>query len=120
MNHDDVGTGVPLLLIHGFPLDRSLWQPQVKGLQGAARIIAPDLRGFGAAQDGPATVTMDDYAADLEALLGALHIPQAVVCGLSMGGYVALALLAKAPHLVKGLILCNTRAGADRPMRDVT
>jgi len=111
--YDDVGNGVPLLLIHGYPLDRSLWRSQIEGLQAVARLIAPDLRGFGQSGDAPDVMTMDDYAADLKVLLDALNVKQAVVCGLSMGGYIALALLAKHPNMVKGLILANTRAGAD-------
>jgi len=113
IEYDDVGNGMPLLLIHGFPLDRSLWRSQIEGLQSAARVIAPDLRGFGQSGDAPETMTMDEYAADLKALLDALNVKQAVVCGLSMGGYIALAFLAKYPGMLKGLILANTRAGAD-------
>jgi len=111
--YDDVGNGVPLLMIHGFPLDRTVWRSQIEGLQSVARVIAPDLRGFGQSGDAPETMTMDDYAADLKALLDALSLTQAVVCGLSMGGYAALAFLARYPAVVKGLILANTRAAAD-------
>ena len=111
--YDDVGNGTPLLLVHGFPLDRALWRTQIEGLHSVARLIAPDLRGFGQSSDAPDTMTMNDYAADLKALLHALNIERAVVCGLSMGGYIALAFLAKYPEAVKGLILANTRAGAD-------
>jgi pimeloyl-ACP methyl ester carboxylesterase len=117
--YDDLGNGVPLLLIHGFPLDRSLWRSQIEGLQNVARVIAPDLRGFGQSGDAPETMSMDDYAADLKALLDALNVKQAVVCGLSMGGYIALAFHARYPGVVKGLILANTRAGADsEPARE--
>jgi pimeloyl-ACP methyl ester carboxylesterase len=111
--YDDLGNGVPLLLIHGFPLDRTLWRSQIEALQSSARVIAPDLRGFGQSGEAPETMTMEDYAADLKALLHSLNIEHTVVCGLSMGGYIALAFLAKYPEAVKGLILCNTRAGAD-------
>lgn len=111
--YEDVGNGVPLLLIHGFPLDHTVWRSQIEGLQTSARLIAPDLRGFGASGDAPDVMTMDDYADDLQALLHSLSVRQVVVCGLSMGGYIALAFLAKYPDLVKGLILANTRAGAD-------
>ncbi len=113
IEYDDVGNGAPLLLIHGFPLDRALWRAQIEDLHNIARVIAPDLRGFGQSGDAPETMAMDDYAADLRALLDGLNIGPAVVCGLSMGGYIALAFLAKYPDVVKGLILCNTRAGAD-------
>lgn len=113
IEYDDIGNGTPLLLIHGFPLDRTMWRAQAEGLQSVARVIAPDLRGFGQSGNAPESMTMEDYAADAKALLDALNVKQAVVCGLSMGGYVALAFLAKYRHLVKGLILCNTRSGAD-------
>lgn len=113
MTFDDIGSGYPLLLIHGFPHDRTLWQAQLHGLGDGIRVIAPDLRGFGGSTDVPGTMTMDAYAADLEHLLEELGVTEAVICGLSMGGYVALALLAAYPNVVRGLILCNTRAGAD-------
>lgn len=113
LNYDDAGQGLPILLIHGFPHDRRLWNAQVAGLQDTARVIAPDLRGFGTSIDPTGTMTMDDYAADLHALLEELGIQKVVVAGLSMGGYIALAFLERYPAVVKGLILCNTRAGAD-------
>ena len=111
--YEDVGNGTPLLLIHGFPLDHHMWRSQIEGLQTVARLIAPDLRGFGYSGDAPEVMTMDDYAADLHALLHSLNIKQIVLCGLSMGGYIALAFLAKYPDAVTGLILANTRAAAD-------
>lgn len=113
MQYDDAGQGIPLLLVHGFPLDRSLWRAQVEGLQDAARVIAPDLRGFGGTDAGPKTTTMDDHVADLVTLIRTLDLERVVLCGLSMGGYIALAFLARHPEMVRGLILCNTRAGAD-------
>jgi pimeloyl-ACP methyl ester carboxylesterase len=105
---------VPLLLIHAFPFDRTLWRAQVAGLQQHYRVIAPDLRGFGRSSeaDGSA-ISMEQYAADLHALLDSLNVKQAVIGGLSMGGYVALAFLAQSPDRVKGLILANTRALPD-------
>ncbi len=113
MEYTDNGQGTPLLLIHGFPHDRSLWQPQLDGLPDLARMIAPDLSGFGASGAALDTMSMDDYATDLKDLLDKLDIKQAVVCGLSMGGYIALAFHARYPDAVKGLILCNTRATPD-------
>jgi len=113
LEYDDAGKGLPLLLIHGFPHDRRLWRSQIAGLEGTARVIAPDLRGFGASGDPAGTMSMDEHAADLHALLEELGIQKVVVAGLSMGGYIALAFLARYPTVVKGLILCNTRAAAD-------
>jgi pimeloyl-ACP methyl ester carboxylesterase len=98
-----------LLLVHGFPLDHTLWEPQVESLREVARVLAPDLPGFGTSMAPRTTMTMDDYA---DALAPMVDAP-CVICGLSMGGYVALAFLAKHPDKVRGLILCNTRAGAD-------
>jgi pimeloyl-ACP methyl ester carboxylesterase len=102
-----------LLLVHGFPLDHSLWQPQVAGLSGVARVIAPDLPGFGTSAAPRTTMSMDDYADGLRAALDTMGIARVVLGGLSMGGYVALAFVAKFPDVVQGLVLCNTRAGAD-------
>ncbi len=114
LEYDDLGNGTPLLFIHGFPLDRSMWGPQVNALQKVCRVIAPDLRGFGQSNDTDGqAVTMETYADDMKALLDSLNVQQAVLCGLSMGGYIALAFVAKHVNRVKGLILSNTKAGAD-------
>lgn len=112
--HIDVGHGLPVVLLHAFPLNRSMWEAQVAALLGECRCIVPDLRGFG---DSPATgpYTMDRYADDVAALLDALQIERAVIGGLSMGGYVALALWRRHRHLVRALILADTRASADTP-----
>ena len=114
IEYDDIGNGVPLLLIHGFPLDRTLWRTQIAGLSQLYRVIAPDLRGFGHSSetDGEA-VTMDQYAADLKSLLDSVNVQQAVIGGISMGGYIALAFYAQYADRVKGLILANTRAVPD-------
>jgi 3-oxoadipate enol-lactonase len=110
--YDDVGSGTPLLFIHGWPHNRSLWAAQLGGLQTQARCIAPDLRGFGESNFGT-PVSIDQYADDLAALLTFIGVEQAVVCGLSMGGYVALAMLRRHRPLLRGLILTSTRATAD-------
>jgi 3-oxoadipate enol-lactonase len=111
---DDVGSGLPLLFIHGWPHDRSLWAAQLSGLQTQARCLAPDLRGFGDSSVVP-PFSIDQYADDLAALLAMLGIERAVVCGLSMGGYVALSMLRRHRTLLRGLILTSTRATADTP-----
>src|SRR5450759_3587821 len=111
LEYDDLGNGTALLFIHGFPLDRSMWGPQVNALQKVCRVIAPDLRGFGQSSDTDGqAVTMETYAEDMKALLDSLNVKQVVVCGLSMGGYIALAFIAKYADRVKGLILSNTKA----------
>lgn len=106
-------TGDPLLLIHGFPLGSAMWRPQVESPPPGWRVIAPDLRGFGNSPAPAGPVTMDSMADDLAALLAGLGVSSAVVCGLSMGGYVAFALLRRHPSLVRGLVLCDTKADAD-------
>lgn len=112
--YDDVGTGVPLLFIHGWPHNRTLWAAQLNGLPTQARCLAPDLRGFGGSSVEP-PYSIDQYADDLAAFLTMLGVERAVVCGLSMGGYVALALLRRHRALLRGLILTSTRATADTP-----
>jgi len=110
--YDDVGTGVPVAFVHGFPHNRTLWAPQVSALVDRARCIAPDLRGFGeSSRHGP--FSMDQYADDVAMLLRGLGIERVVVAGLSMGGYVAFALWRRHRSLVRGLVLADTRAGAD-------
>lgn len=109
---DDVGQGIPVLLLHGFPHNRSLWSPQLGALAAQARTIAMDLRGFG--ESAPcASNTVDDYADDAAALLTELGIDRAVVVGLSMGGYATLAFWRRHSDRVRALVLCDTRAGAD-------
>jgi pimeloyl-ACP methyl ester carboxylesterase len=120
ISYDDRGSGQPVLLIHGYPLSRAMWQPQLENLSQSARLIAPDLRGYGESSSGlfdldnPEPFSMEQFADDCAALLDALNIEQkVVVCGLSMGGYVALAFYRKYPQRVAGLVLTATRAGAD-------
>jgi len=119
VGYDDTGgSRVPLVLLHGFPLDRTIWSAQVRGLADVARVVAPDLRGFGESAGAPgrpgvAGTTMDDYAADVAALLDALDLPRAVVGGVSMGGYVAMAFHRAFAGRLRGLVLVDTRAGPD-------
>lgn len=109
------GEGPAVLFVHGFPLDRTMWRQLAATLTGRRR-IAPDLRGMGAS-DAPADGYdgMAAYADDLAALLDALHVPRAAVCGLSMGGYVAFELVRRHAERVSALILANTRAAPDTP-----
>lgn len=109
---DDAGSGAPVVLLHGFPHDRRLWAPQLRGLSQGWRGIAPDLRGLGES-DGRGPYTVDRYADDVAALLDALDIDRAVVGGLSMGGYITFAFWRRHPDRARALILANTRAAAD-------
>lgn len=111
---DDLGSREPLLLVHGFPLNRTLWEPQINDLSDVARVLAFDLRGFGGAEAVPGPASVDDYADDCHAFLDAARVTRPVVfCGLSMGGYIALAFYRKYRARVAGLILASTRAGTD-------
>ncbi len=110
----DEGTGEALLLVHGFPLDHTMWAGQLEAFSTRYRVIAPDLRGFGGSQSSDASVSMEQFADDLAELLAALKINEPVVlCGLSMGGYVALQFVKQHADRLKALVLCDTRAAAD-------
>lgn len=121
----DEGRGPVLLLVHGFPLDHSMWREQASGLAGAHRVVAPDLRGFGLSvvpslhgrsQDALDTISMAQLADDLAALLDALGIQEPItLCGLSMGGYVAFEFWRRHGSRLARLILCDTQAVADTP-----
>jgi len=112
IGYDDVGTGMPVAFIHGFPHNRTLWAAQVSALVDRARCIALDLRGFGeSSRNGPFTI--DQYADDLAMLLRTLGIERAVVAGLSMGGYIAFAFWRRHREMVRALVLADTRAGID-------
>ncbi|MCA1586493.1 MAG: alpha/beta hydrolase [Acidobacteria bacterium] len=105
------------VLIHAFPLAAAMWEPQLETAPPGWRFITPDLGGFGGSPlvDGDGEPSIDDYAADVIDLLSALGIEHAVVGGLSMGGYVTFAVLRRAPALIEGLVLADTKAGADSP-----
>ena len=112
VGYDDVGTGLPVVFIHGFPHNRTLWAPQFGAFVDRCRCIAPDLRGFGASTVSP-PFTIDQYADDVAALLRLLDIGRAVIVGLSMGGYIAFAFWRRHRALVRALVLADTRAGPD-------
>ncbi|MFJ3789055.1 alpha/beta fold hydrolase [Kitasatospora sp. NPDC090091] len=111
------GSGTPLVLLHAFPLDASMWSAQLDALPGPtghrARVLAPDQRGFGGTELGTGEPSLDAVADDVALLLDAAGVERAVVGGLSMGGYVALAFARRHPDRLAGLLLANTRATAD-------
>jgi pimeloyl-ACP methyl ester carboxylesterase len=110
--HQEAGTGVPLVLLHGFPLDHRMWAPQLAAAPAGVRVIAPDLPGFG--RSAPAhAFTMEAFAESVFRLLDSLAVPSAVVGGLSMGGYVAMAMTRLDPGRVRGLVLIDTQSAAD-------
>lgn len=110
--YTDRGSGMPLVLLHGFPLDSRMWDAQVNELSSRWRVIAPDHRGFGRSRsDQPFTI--ESLADDAHALLSELKALPCVLAGLSMGGYVALAYAKKYPTDLRGLILIDTKAEGD-------
>lgn len=111
--YTDTGSGRPIVLIHGYPFNRSLWDDQIPALSNNHRVIAPDLRGFGESDASQEPSTMNRLAADVAALMDHLEIPRATIGGLSMGGYVALAFYKQFASRVRALVLADTRAQAD-------
>jgi 3-oxoadipate enol-lactonase len=115
--YDDHGIGLPVLFLHAFPLNRQMWQGELTALLGDERyrLVALDWRGFGESDITTPVSTMEMFADDVAGLMDSLGIQEAVLCGLSMGGYAAFAFLHKYPQRVAGLILADTRPGADGP-----
>jgi 3-oxoadipate enol-lactonase len=114
LTYERKGMGIPILFIHGFPLSRKIWIPQLDDLADISDVISVDLRGHGESYPFEAPYSMELFADDCKRLLESEEITsQIIVCGLSMGGYVTLALYRKYPQLFKAMILTSTRAGAD-------
>jgi pimeloyl-ACP methyl ester carboxylesterase len=107
------GAGVPLVLLHAFPLSSAMWLAQREGLAGSCRVITPDQRGFGGSPLGDDPPSLDRAADDVAELLDQLGLDRVVLGGLSMGGYVAMALLRRHPDRVLALLLADTKASAD-------
>lgn len=115
MAYDDLGSGPAIVLLHGYPFNRSMWREQVDALKESFRVITPDLRGHGETTATPDPSTMDEMAQDVAALLDDLEIKRVYLGGLSMGGYVALAFYRRFQFRVRALILADTRPQADTP-----
>lgn len=118
VRYHEAGSGRAVILIHAFPLSADQWLPQLHRVPPGWRLITPDIRGFRgigqAYQDvGLETATMASHAADVLALMNHLDVSRAVVGGVSMGGYVALAVARAAARRLDGLVLADTRASAD-------
>jgi 3-oxoadipate enol-lactonase len=115
LSYDDAGSGECVVLIHGHPFDRTLWEPQAAALRGSFRVLAPDLRGFGRSPVTPGRVLMREYAADIGELLDGLGIARAAAVGLSMGGLVAMELAAASPQRYWALGLVASTAEPPSP-----
>lgn len=109
-------SGPVILLVHGFPLDHTMWNHQLEGLSDAARLIAPDLPGFGNSPPAAEPFSMELAADGLAGLLDAMQIDtQVVFCGLSMGGYIGWQFWRRHRAKLAGMICCDTRSAADEP-----
>ncbi len=113
INYHDVGNGDPVVLIHAFPFNSRMWEPQIKELSEQFRIITMDLPGFGQSTPTPDILTMESCATIIKALLDHLTIESVTIGGLSMGGYVTMAFARRYPNMIKKMILADTRASAD-------
>ncbi|HLG15747.1 MAG TPA: alpha/beta hydrolase [Blastocatellia bacterium] len=113
IDYRDEGDGLPIVFIHAFPLNQSMWDEQVATLSADFRTITLDLRGFGKSDAPEGSYSMDQMAADVHGLMSALSIESAVLVGLSMGGYISLAFQRNYPESVRAMVLANTRAGID-------
>lgn len=113
IEYDVRGAGPALLFLHAFPLGLSMWDAAVEAFAGRHRVVRFDARGFGGTPPGDEPLTMERIADDGAALLGLLGIETAIVAGCSMGGYAAFAFVRRHPERLAGLVLQDTRAGAD-------
>jgi 3-oxoadipate enol-lactonase len=116
VSYDDTGEGkIPIIFLHGYPFDKTMWRLQLDALKSSNRVIACDIRGFGASKDEESLLRIDLFADDLIAFMDKLLIDKAVICGLSMGGFIALNALKRFPARFEALILCDTQCIADTP-----
>ncbi|MDR1957902.1 MAG: alpha/beta hydrolase [Planctomycetaceae bacterium] len=115
--YHEQGTGRTVVFLHGFPMDHTLWTAVSHRLSASYHVVTPDLRGFGRTPAENHTATMEAMADDISELIQTQLKPEEpiVLCGLSMGGYVAMPFVRKYPHLLAGLILTNTRTTPDSP-----
>jgi len=114
ISYNDVGEGkIPVVFLHGFPFDKSMWKGQLDSLKASHRTIACDIRGFGKSTDENSLLSIDLFGEDLIAFMDKLNIEKAIVCGLSMGGFIALNAVKRFPERFEALILCDTQCIAD-------
>ncbi|HPC83170.1 MAG TPA: alpha/beta hydrolase [Thermoanaerobaculaceae bacterium] len=109
------GEGVPVVLLHGFPLSSAIWDPVRPSLESACRLITPDLRGMGRSERPEGSYSLDLLAEDVLRLANALALDRLVLGGHSMGGYITLRFAARWPERLAGLVFVDTKAEADPP-----
>ncbi len=116
LSYDDVGEGkIPIIFLHGFPFDKTMWELQLEFLKFKYRLIAVDIRGFGKSDEEESPLSIDLFGEDLIAFMDKMKIEKAIVCGLSMGGYIALDAQKRFPERFEALVLCDTQCIADTP-----
>lgn len=116
LSYDDLGeAGIPVIFLHGYPFSKAMWKQQLEFLQATNRVIACDVRGFGKSTYEQSSLSIDLFADDLLTFMYKLHIEKAIICGLSMGGYIALNAMKRFPGHFEALILCDTQCIADSP-----
>lgn len=114
LSYDDIGEGlVPIIFLHGYPFDKSMWRPQIDFFKSKNRLIPCDIRGFGKSTDEKTSLSIDLFADDLIKFMDKLGIEKTVICGLSMGGFIALNAIKRYPDRFEALILCDTQCIAD-------
>jgi 3-oxoadipate enol-lactonase len=102
-----------IIFIHAFPFCNRMWDKQTEAFQGKYRVITYDLRGFGYSETQDTVFTIDSHVEDLFSIMNTMKLEKPVICGLSMGGYIALRALEQGQNKFKGAILCDTRSEAD-------
>jgi pimeloyl-ACP methyl ester carboxylesterase len=113
-SYDDFGAGsTTVIFLHGYPFDKSMWQEQLECLKATNRVFACDIRGFGKSTDEETHLSIDLFGNDLIAFMDKLNIDKAIICGLSMGGFIALNVIKRFPERVEALILCDTQCIED-------
>ena len=114
LSYDDVGEGnIPIIFLHGYPFDKTMWQLQLDFLKPSYRLISCDIRGFGKSTDEESSLSIDLFADDLIQFMDKLNIDKAIVCGLSMGGFITLNAMKRFPDRFEALVLCDTQCIAD-------
>lgn len=114
LSYNDVGEGnIPVIFLHGYPFDKTMWLGQLDFLKSSYRLISCDIRGFGKSKDEKSILSIEMFADDLIKFMDKLDIDKAIICGLSMGGFITLNATERYPGRFEALILCDTQCIAD-------